>query len=72
MCGLSVPAVQNVFNDLLFGFSLFLLLCSEVVVFLSGGVVGVIKVFIAFVIAAVVIAVAVVAGKRNESDYRIH
>ena len=65
----SVPAVQNIFNNLLLAFSLFLLPGGEVVVFLGRGVVGVVKIIVAFVIAAVVIAVTVVTGKGEEADY---
>ena len=65
----SVPAVQNIFNNLLLAFSLFLLPGAEVVVFLGRGVVGVVKIIVAFVIAAVVIAVTVVTGKGEEADY---
>ena len=65
----SVPAVQNIFNNLLLAFSLFLLLGAEVIVFLAGGVVRIIKIIVAFVIAAVVVTVAVVAGKWKKADY---
>ena len=66
----SVPAVQNIFNNLLLRFAFLLLLCAEVIVFLAGGVVRIIKIIVAFVIAAVVISVAVVTGKREKADYR--
>ena len=65
----SVPAVQNIFDNLLFGFAFLFLLCAEVIVFLAGGVVRIIKIIIAFVIAAVVITVAVITGKREKADY---
>ena len=61
----SVPAVQDIFNYLLFAFSLFLLPRTEIVIFLAGRIVGVIKIVIIFFIAAVVITVAVVTVKRK-------
>jgi hypothetical protein len=57
----SIPTIENIFYNLFLRFAFLLLLGTEIVVFFPGGVIGVIEIVVVFVVAAVVIAVAVVA-----------